>query len=98
MPDVGNDPISAAFTDFRRRQAPMVRPAGLAAVRATVRRRRRILVVAAAVLTAIAIAGPATGYIYLSGGHHAPAPVGVTPTVAPSTQATAGSPVPEPST
>jgi hypothetical protein len=99
MRDVDNDPIGAAFADFRRQQAPMIRPADMTAVRTTVRRRHRIRVAAAAVLTAIVIAAPATGYVYLSGGHHAPAPVGVspTPTIGPSTQATAGSPSAAPS-
>jgi hypothetical protein len=102
MRDVDNDPIGVAFADFRLQQAPMIRSAGMAAVRTTVRRRRRIRVIAAAVLTAIAIAGPAIGYVSVSGWHHEPAPVGVppNPTVSPGAQTTAGSPsaAPEPST
>ncbi|NJC69610.1 DUF4232 domain-containing protein [Planosporangium thailandense] len=102
MGELEYDSISAAFADFRHREAASVRPAGMAAVRATVRHRRRVRVLAASALTALAIAVPAAGYAYVSGGRHTPTPVGVTPnpTASASVQPTAGppSPAPDPST
>jgi len=69
MSDLDNDPIGAAFTDFRRRQTPMIKPAGLPPVRATVRRRRRNRIqlaavaagVAAVLVAVVALRGPSTG-------------------------------------
>ena len=86
MREFEDDPIGAVFTAFRRHETHL-RPVGFAEVRATVQHRRRVRVIAAAVLTAIAVVVPATGYAYVTGGHRTPAPGDVNPS--PSTHDTA---------
>jgi hypothetical protein len=69
------DPIGDAFADFSAKAVPMIKPTGLGPIRATVSRRRGVRVTVAAVLTALAIAVPVTGYaMFPSRSGDAPSP------------------------
>ncbi|MDG4834014.1 hypothetical protein O7627_32620 [Solwaraspora sp. WMMD1047] len=86
MPDADDDRrISDAFAAFRANVSPCIRPAGVGAVRDTVRHRRRVAAVAAVVVCAVAL--PAIAY----------AAIGDPRQVTPPPGATSAPPTPEPS-
>lgn len=94
MHDQNDDLLSEAFAGFAQAAGPYIRPAGLAPVRATVRRRRATRLAAGTVAAAIAIVAP-LAYFTQGDNHHPPVPLN-TPTASPSDSLTP-SLVPSPS-
>jgi hypothetical protein len=88
MPDT-DDLISAAFAGFARAAVPYVRPAGLAPVRATVRRRRTTRLTVVTVAAVLAVVVPLTFLVRQD--RHAPIP-----TTTPSVSASPSAPAPSP--
>ncbi|WP_426512497.1 hypothetical protein ACPPVO_18850 [Dactylosporangium sp. McL0621] len=81
--------LDTAFADFTAAAAPRVKPAGLAPVRATVRRRRTVRIGVAAFVAAVAVIAPVAAFAARNTGTPPPPADSATPPPDPT-----GSPVP----
>jgi hypothetical protein len=83
MPELPEDAVAAEFAAFRAQEAPHIRPKGLGAVRAAVRRRRIVRTVAGAIVLGLVLflaTGPVG--VHLAGPFRLP--VGSVPTPGPT--------------
>ncbi|MBE1489380.1 hypothetical protein [Plantactinospora soyae] len=86
----GDNFLDIQFAAYRNERLAEVRPAGSAAVRATVGHRRRVAMTAGAAAAVALIAGPAAGYAALERG---PAPPGPVISTEPTPEPTSPAPV-----
>jgi hypothetical protein len=97
MADFENDPLAAAFDEFRGDVAPYVHPGGTARIRETVRSRKRNRTIVLGAVAALVVAIPAAAYAAIGGDRHGPprpAASSATPSASPSAS---DSPAPSPS-
>jgi hypothetical protein len=71
--DLDNDPLAAAFTEFRAEVSPLVRPAGATRTRETVRSRKRNHTIALGALATLVVAIP-VAIQATTGDRHGPPP------------------------